>query len=225
LGNTRKVLFITISIEPTVEFNERSGMASSTRRRAIELWHTDVPPGDKEKLSKMLFSYENPPGTRIIAGSQDSIGIVMAGLNKLDYEGDYWPTKITSVHDENILSWIEKHIYIITLGPRVSEFNVLDNTVINTDNAKVLSYAAEMCWKSILEKDLINFGLYFGKSFEAQIRMFPNMVYDDIFRVIDKYKNQSYGWKLSGAGGGGYLIFIADSVIEGAIQIKIRRFT
>jgi len=225
VGKYSKGPVVTISIEPTVEFNERSGMASSTRRKAIELWHTDVPPGDKEKLSKMLFSCENPPGTRIIAGSQDSIGIVMPGLNKLAYEGEYWPAKITSVYDENILSWLEKHIYLITLGPRVSEFDVLDNTVINKENAEALSYAAEMCWKSILEKDLKNYGLFFRKSFEAQIRMFPNMVYDDIFRVIDRYKNQSYGWKLSGAGGGGYLIFIADKVIEGAVQIKIRRFT
>jgi cytidyltransferase-like protein len=214
---------ITISIEPTIEFNERSGMASSTRRKAIELWHTDIPPGDKEKLSKMLFSYENPPGTRIIAGSQDSIGIVMPGLNKLDYEGGYWPAKITNVYNEDILSWIEKYIYLITLGPRVNEFDVLDNKVINKENAGALSYAAEMCWKSILNKDLENYGLFFRKSFEAQIKMFPNMVYDDIFKVIDRYKGQSFGWKLSGAGGGGYLIFIAPKAIEGAIQIKIRR--
>jgi galactokinase/mevalonate kinase-like predicted kinase len=70
---------------------------------------------------------------------------------------------------------------------------------------------------------LKNFGLFFRKSFEAQIKMFPNMVYEDIFRAIDRHKKQSYGWKLSGAGGGGYLIFIADKAIEGAIQIKIRR--
>jgi len=223
VGKYSKGPVITISIEPTIEFNERSGMASSTRRKAIELWHINIPPGDKEKLSKMLFSYENPPGTRIIAGSQDSIGIVMPGLNKLDYDGKYWPAKITSVYDEDILTWIEKYIYLITLGPRVNAFDVLDNTIINKGNADALSYTAEMCWKSILDKDIKNYGLFFRKSFEAQIKMFPNMVYDDIYSVIERYKDRSYGWKLSGAGGGGYLIFIADKVIEGAIQIKIRR--
>jgi cytidyltransferase-like protein len=54
---------LTISIEPAMEFNERSGMASSTRRRAIELWQTDIPAGAPAKLAKVLFSYENPPGT------------------------------------------------------------------------------------------------------------------------------------------------------------------
>jgi cytidyltransferase-like protein len=214
---------LTISIEPTIEFNERSGMASSTRRKAIELWQYDIPSGSKEKLAKMLFSYENPPGTRVIAGSQDSIGLVMPGLNKLIYKGDYWPEKIISVHDEKILSWLEQHLYLITLGPRHIDYDVLADTVINTENASALKESAECCWESILKCDTENFGCYFRKSFEAQIKMFPHMVYDEIFEIIAKYKNLSYGWKLSGAGGGGYIIFVSDKEIPGAIQIKIRR--
>jgi cytidyltransferase-like protein len=214
---------ITISIEPTIEFNERSGMASSTRRRAIELWQSDVPSGDKEKLAKMLFSYENPPGTNVIAGSQDALGIVMPGLNKLDYSGNYWPEKIISIHDEEILLWLEKNLYLITLGPRSTNYNVLDETEINIENAKALMEASEYCWESILKCDAEKFGSYFRKSFEAQIKMFPNMVYDEIFEIIERYKDSSYGWKLSGAGGGGYIIFVSDKEIPGAIQIKIRR--
>src|SRR5581483_8854115 len=34
---------LTVSVEPTIAFNERSGMASSSRRRARELWHTQLP--------------------------------------------------------------------------------------------------------------------------------------------------------------------------------------
>ena len=214
---------LTISIEPTIEFNERSGMASSTRRKAIEIWHTDVPPGNREQLARMLFCYENPPGTNIIAGSQDSIGIVYPGLNKIDYTGEFWPAKITAVHDEDILFWIEEHLYLIMLGPRENNFRVLENTFINKGNAEALCVAAEKTWDALLEKDLEKFGEYFRKSFEAQIKMFPNMMYSDIFTVIDRYKNSACGWKLSGAGGGGYLIFVSQKPIKGAIQIKIRR--
>jgi len=214
---------LTISIEPTLEFNERSGMASSTRRKAIELWQTHIPSGNREKLSKVLFSYENPPGSDIIAGSQDAIGIVMPGLNKLIYDGNYWPKKILSVHDEEILSWLEKHLHLITLGPREVEYSVIDNTYINYRNALALKEASEKCWDSILKFDLKNFGRFFKESFEAQIKMFPNMVFDDIIKTIDKYKDSAYGWKLSGAGGGGYIIFVGDKNIEGSIQIKIRR--
>jgi len=216
---------LTISVEPTIEFNERSGMASSTRRKAMEIWHTDVPPGNREQIARVLFGYENPPGTHIIAGSQDSIGIVFPGLNKIDYNGEYWPAKISTVHDEDILSWIEEHLYLIMLGPRENNYHVLANTFINKGNAKALSVAAEKTWDALLAKDLKKFGEFITKSFEAQIKMFPNMVYDDIFHVIDKYKNSACGWKLSGAGGGGYLIFVSQEPIKGAIQIKIRRKT
>lgn len=214
---------LTVSIEPTIEFNERSGMASSTRRKAIELWVTEIPSGNKEHLAKILFSYENPPGTKVIAGSQDAIGITMPGLNKLDYCNDYWPHKITSVYEEEILSWLESHLFLITLEPRESNYDVLDNTSVNEENAKRLSITTENCWTSILEMNLNNFGKYFREAFEAQIKMFPNMVDEFIFNVIEKYKDQALGWKLSGAGGGGYLILVSQEKVKGAIQIKIRR--
>jgi cytidyltransferase-like protein len=214
---------LTISIEPTVEFNERSGMATSTRRKAVELWHTDIPSGDREKLAKVLFSYENPPGTEVVAGSQDAIGIVMPGLNRLDYEGGYWPSKISSVNDEDILVWIETHLFLVTLGPRESHFNVLGGTKINTENAEALRDAAKSCWEAVLRRDLKRFGQYVRESFEAQYALFPKMIYRDLFRVIDRYKDSACGWKLSGAGGGGYLILVAEKPIASAMQIRIRR--
>jgi cytidyltransferase-like protein len=214
---------ITVSIEPTIEFNERSGMATSTRRQAIKLWQTDIPSGDKEHLAKILFSYENPPGKTIISGSQDALGIVMPGLNKIDYDGDYWPSKITSVHDDSIIDWLEEHLYLVTLDPRGPNYDVLKDTNINPEHASALADAAEGCWKSIMNKDLQGFGNCFRKSFEAQIVMFPNMANDFIFKTINKYKDKAYGWKISGAGGGGYLILVAEEPVTDAMQIKIRR--
>lgn len=214
---------LTISIEPTIEFNNRSGMSSSTRKKAIELWRTEIPLGDREKLAKILFTFENPPGTTEVAGSQDALGIVMPGLNKYFYEGGYWPTKLEDVNDEATLQWLEAHLYLITLGPRASSYSVLDNTKIDEDGAKALATAADNCWREILAQNVIGFGNAFKASFEAQIAMFPNMVYDEIHSLIDTYKELACGWKLSGAGGGGYLILVSENPIPNAIKIKIRR--
>jgi cytidyltransferase-like protein len=214
---------LTISIEPTIEFNDRSGMASSTRRKAIELWHTDVPAGDKEKLAKTLFSYENPPGTEIIAGSQDALGIVLPGLNNLYYDGEYWPYKIDSVVEESVLRFVEDHLFLVTLEPRESTFSVLENTNLSREGAKRLAEATDDCWKAILSKNLSDFGNSFTRSFEAQVAMFPNMADDTIRSIIDQYRSRALGWKLSGAGGGGYLILISQQEIQNAIRIKIRR--
>ena len=71
--------------------------------------------------------------------------------------------------------------------------------------------------------DPVAFGTHFRDSFEAQIAMFPNMADKSIFDMIEQYREQELGWKLSGAGGGGYLILVSEKPIERAIQVKVRR--
>jgi cytidyltransferase-like protein len=214
---------LTISLEPLMEFNERSGMASSSRRRAIELWQTDLPEGDREKLARMLFAFENPPGTKIFSGSQDSIGIVFPGLNRLDYRGQYWPEKITSVADEKTLTWIERHLCLIPLGQRAPDFDVLAGTRITPPRVRSLAAAADGCWRAIQELNLPEFGRQVRASFEAQVSLFPRMSNPVVKEMIGQYGKDSLGWKLSGAGGGGYLVLVSLKPIPGAITMKIRR--
>jgi cytidyltransferase-like protein len=214
---------ITISIEPTIQFNDRSGMASSTRRAAIDLWGPRLPVDNYEKLAKILFSYDNPPGTEIISGSQDAIGIVFPGLAKAYYEGEYWPTKIDELRDDLSLQFVENSLYLVTLGPRHSDFDVLAGTRFNANNAKALADPTEACWQAIQQRDVIAFGRSMREAFEAQVAMFPNMMNGDIALLIDKYKDVALGWKLSGAGGGGYLILVSDKPIKNAVRIVARR--
>lgn len=214
---------LTISIEPDYEFNDRSGMSTSSRNKAIELWQVDIPAGKKEKLALTLFCFENPPGTKYVSGSQDSLGIVMPGLNRLHYAGGFWPSEIESVLDNEILDWLEKYLWLVPLYPRHGDYDVLSETNITAENAKKLSDAAIQAWDAIKTMDIAKFGMAVKDSFDAQITMYPHMVNSEIFEVLDRYKDKALGWKLSGAGGGGYLIFISEVPIENAIQIRIRR--
>ena len=214
---------LTVSIHPTIDFNQRSGMASSTRASAVEMWGARLPRDNVEKLAKMLFAFDNPPGTTEISGSQDSIGIVIPGLAKADYTGKYWPSKITVVQDEATLKFIEDALYLIPLSPRPSGYHVLDNTFISVDGARALAEAAESCWEAILNKDIAAFGHAFRQSYDAQVAMFPNMVTDTMLELIGMYREGALGWKVSGAGGGGYLILVSDKPIENAVRISIRR--
>jgi cytidyltransferase-like protein len=214
---------ITMSIEPTIEFNERSGMATSTRKKAIELWNDFLPMENPEKLAKILFRYDNDPGTKDVSGSQDSIGIAMPGINRFYYEmGKYWPSKFESITDLSIIKWLEDRLYIVTLWPRPADFVVLENTCITEDNVKKLTESAELAWEGLTKKDIKRFSKGFAESFNSQITMFPKMMNDRIAKVINTYNDKALACKLSGAGGGGYLILISEDKIPNAIKVKIR---
>lgn len=214
---------LTICIEPDYDFNNRGGMSTSSRKAAIEMWHVDIPEGDKETLAKMLFRYENPPGSPYISGSQDSIGIVMPCLNRLNYDGGYWPENIETIKDAEVLDFIEKNLWLIPMAPRDGSYDVLSNTNISVEGAERLSRAADDCWKALQAKDIDAWGKACTESFNAQLAMFPNMMSEHVLKAVNEYKDCVKGYKITGAGGGGYLVIVNDTPIKNAIQIRIRR--
>ena len=214
---------LTISIEPDYDFNSRGGMSTSSRKAAIEMWHVDIPEGDKETLAKMVFRYENPPGSPYISGSQDAIGIVMPCLNRLNYNGGYWPENIETVKDAEVLDFIEKNLWLIPMAPRSGSYDVLENTNIDAAGAERLARAAIACWDAINAKDVDAWGKACTDSFMAQIAMFPNMMAEHVVKAINEYKDNVKGYKITGAGGGGYLVIINDEPVKNALQIRIRR--
>ena len=214
---------ITLSLEPVIEYNERCGMSTSTRNAAKKIWPYYLPLEKPQKLAEILFKFENTPGSTLISGAQDAIGICMPGLVRHYYDNAYWPKQFESVHDEDILDWLEEHLFMVLLWPRPAGTDLLKETDISKANVKALANAADGAWKAILDKNLTEFARYFKNSFEAQTTMFPAMLNPDIEKVIDSYKDQGLAWKLAGAGGGGYLILVADRQPKGSMKIKIRR--
>lgn len=214
---------LTISLEPVIEFNERCGMSTSTRNAAARLWPYELPPMHPERLAELLFRYENEPGKKEISGAQDSIGICMPGLNRHYYDNHYWPEKIESVHDEDILSWLENHLFLVLLWPRDPDLDLLKETYVTRENVKALAGAADRAWDAILSKNLSAFASAYLDSFNAQVRMFPAMKPERVQAAIDEYKDNVLAWKLAGAGGGGYLALVSEKPVKNAIRIKIRR--
>ena len=214
---------ITLSLEPIIEYNERCGMSTSTRNAAKKIWPYRLPMDKPEKLAEILFKFENTPGSTMISGAQDSIGICMPGLARHYYDNAYWPLKFETDFSEKTLTWLEDHLYMAMLWPREPDLDLLKETYITKENVKVLADAAESVWEAIMLRDLKKFAQGFLKSFHAQTTMFPAMVNDKVNAEIAKYKDKALAWKLAGAGGGGYLILVSDKPIEGTMRINIRR--
>ncbi len=217
-----------LRFEQVVEFNTRSGMATSTRKTAINLWGHEI--SDRHhphKLAQILFAHENPPGKTEISGAQDAIGIVVPGITLSHYNGEYWPHKIETIDNEEIINFLEDHISLVPLNPREEGYQVLKETRISPERAQALAEASNKVWQAVKELNLVLLGEGVRESFESQIAMFPGMADDEIKNFITaiqaEYRGNILGYKLSGAGGGGYLTCITREPIPNSIGIKIMR--
>lgn len=214
---------VGVSLEPDDRYESRTGLATSTREKAVTLWGRCLPMDDRAKLAKLLFAFENPPGSTRVAGSQDAIGIVYPGLIRMEYQGGYWPREIETVTSSGQLDFLERRLYLRSLGPRPAEFDVLAETHITGDSVRRLAQAASRFWRAVMHCDAGAVGEAMIESFRAQVELFPLMRTPAINGLIEKYGPRALGYKVSGAGGGGYVVFFSDHPIPDSIRPTIRR--
>lgn len=224
---------ITISLEPSFEIRERCGLSTSTRNVIKRIWPYQLPNMDPETLARLVFCFENHPERQdgIISGAQDAIGICVPGLCRHYYNNHFWPEKLETCEDENILQWLEDHLIMIPMDPRMPGCSVVEGQDITEPKVKALTKAANDCWDAIMRMDLNDFSNAYQASFMAQIAMFPAMIQGCVQGFIDKYSalEEVLAWKMPGAGGGGYLACVVKgsrSFCENhseAIPLRIRR--
>lgn len=220
---------ITISLEPTFEVRDRCGLSTSTRKMIQKIWPMKLPKMDPEMLARLVFCFENSPEREDghISGAQDSIGICVPGLCRHYYDNNFWPKKIESTNDEMTLRFLEEHLVMVPMTPRLPGCSVVEGKDITPAKVKALADAADACWDAIIAKDLETFAAAYKASFEAQVAMFPGMVSPTY--VGHPEQNNSYisetiahysgmddvlAWKMPGAGGGGYLALVVKDAKE-----------
>lgn len=222
---------ITISLEPNFEVRERCGLSTSTRNVIKRIWPYQLPNMDPETLARLVFCFENHPEREdgIISGAQDAIGICVPGLCRHYYDNHFWPEKIETCNDEDILQWLENHLVMIPMEPRKPDCSVVEGKDISEPKVKALADAADRCWNAIMHKNLQAFAEAYRDSFNAQTAMFPAMIQGCVQSYIDEYKDKVLAYKMPGAGGGGYLACVVEDVKKfvqnhpEAIRLTIRR--
>jgi hypothetical protein len=211
---------VVFQIHPTMDFNDRSGMATSSREVAMELWGNRLPAGDPVRNAQLLFGAENPPGTQYISGSQDHLGMLLPGINRLYYNGGYWPSRIDSLTDAESVVWLERVFHLIPLKPRPEAYDPIREKTLTQEWVKFLGEAGNMCWESILKHDVNGLGSSLLQTLTAWQQLLPCTVLPETLALIEKYRN--YPGLLFSGSGGGYLMVISERPIEGALKVSIR---
>ncbi len=213
---------VVTQIWPTMDFNDRSGLATSSRNTGIKLWGDRYPEGDHEQNAKLLFGAENPPGKKYISGSQDHIGLLFPGINKLYYNGGYWPEKIESTTRKDICDWLSDVLYLVPLTPRPVGYNPLKIINLEKQLIKELGESGDRCWEAILKKDVTDMGKAVKDTLLLWKKILPYTVPDSIMNEIETKYFPYYPGAITSGCGGGYIIVVSEKPVKGSVKIKVR---
>jgi cytidyltransferase-like protein len=213
---------VVAQLWPTIDFNDRSGMATSSRKVAIELWGGEVPEGDTIRNAQLLFGAENPPYSEYVSGSQDQIGLLVPGISRLYYNGSFWPEKIENCIDPEICEWLSGVLHLIPLDPRPVGYDPLKEKHLEKKSVKELGDSGNLCWESIKNKDVNGLGKSMTSSFLAWRKILPYTVPDWVMNEMETKYFPNYPGAITSGSGGGYVVVASEKEINGAIKIKIR---
>jgi len=213
---------VVAQIWPTIDFNDRSGMATSSRRVGIELWGDQLPDGDPVRNAQLLFGAENPPGSKYISGSQDQIGLLMPGISRLDYNGKFWPEHIETIQDAETCEWLSKVLHLAPLRPRPEGYNPISEKKLTWELVKRLGESGKNCFEAILKKDVNLLGESMKETFLCWREMLPFAVPDWVKKEVETNYFSKYSGAITSGSGGGYVVFPSDEEVEGTIKIKVK---
>jgi cytidyltransferase-like protein len=213
---------VVVQIWPDYDFNDRSGMATSSRKIANQLWAGKFPEGNPVRDAQLLFGAENPPGSEYISGSQDQLGILMPGANRLDYDGKYWPYNIESTTNAENCDWLSRVLHLIPLVPRPDGYNPLLEKHLTVENVKELSEAGDLCWEGIIERDVKKLGQGMKQTFLSWKKLLPLTVPDWVSEEMETNWFPNYSGAITTGSGGGYVIVASEYEIPGALRIRVK---
>ena len=220
---------VVVQIEPDFRPMDRSGIASGTRAVAMKIWKGKLPNRSPEILARELYDVENKGKTEP-SGSQDMIGLVYPGVNRLDYDyqihGGIFPSHIESCNKIKVARWLEKVLHLIPVEPRPDGYNPLGIKNLDPKWVAKLGQSGNDCFNAIVKMDAKALGASLNLNMKCWEKLLPHVVRHPLLRVdlmpiLQAYQKQYLGAMYSGCGGG-YLIVVSEKSVPGAFQVTVR---
>ena len=220
---------VVVCVEPQFWFMERSGICIGTRNIALKLWDGVLPEGDPGQLVQQLYDAENQ-GKAEPSGSQDMIGLVYPGVNRLDYDfthkGGVFPRHIESNNDPQVAEWLGNVIHLLPVAPRPEGDNPLETKNLDPTWIKRLGQSGKDCYDAIVARDLAALGEFMNECMRCWEAILPGTVRHrtiqiDLPGLLRDYQSRYPGALYSGCGGG-YLYVVSEEPVPGAFRVQVR---
>jgi hypothetical protein len=220
---------VVVQIEPNFRPMDRSGLATGTRAVALSLWKGKVPNRPLPGLVRELYWAENR-GKAEPSGSQDMIGLIYPGINRLDYdfkvEGGVFPAHIESLNSVRVARWLERVLYLLPVEPRPVGYSPLGEQHLEPRWVARLGQAGRDCFDAIRRMDVEALGASLNLNMKCWEVLLPHVVRHPLIKVdlaalLKAYQRSYPGAMLSGCGGG-YLLVASNTPVPGAFQVNVR---
>ena len=220
---------VVVGLEPEFRFMDRAGMATGTRTVATKLWRGRLPDRDPAALVEALYAAENK-GKAEPSGSQDMIGLIYPGVNRLDFDarhaGGVFPKHIESNNDPRVARWLERVIHMVPVAPRPPGYNPLGEKHLDRAWIRRLGQSGKDCFDAIVSRDVRALGASMNECMRCWEKILPHTVRHatltvDLAALLRCYQARYPGAMYSGCGGG-YLYVVSETPVPGAFKIKVR---
>jgi len=220
---------VVVQIEPDFRPMDRSGIASGTRAIAMKLWQGKLPDRPPEDLVRELYEAENR-GKAEPSGSQDMIGLIYPGVNRLDYDfkiqGGVFTSHIESCNSPKVARWLSRVLHLIPIEPRPDGYSPLGVKNLEPRWVARLGQSGKDCYDAIVRRDVKQLGASLNLNMKCWETLLPRVVRHPLLRVdlmpiLKAYQRQYPGAMYSGCGGG-YLIVASEKPVPGAFQVNVR---
>jgi hypothetical protein len=220
---------VVVQIEPDFRPMDRSGIASGTRAVATKIWKGKLPNRPYDELVRELYDAENK-GKAEPSGSQDMIGLVYPGVNRLDYdfnhEGGIFPSHIESCNSSKVAKWLGNVLHLIAVEPRPEGYSPLGKKNLQPKWVAALGQSGKDCYDAIVGMDAKALGASLNLTMKCWETLLPHVVRHPALRVdlmplLAAYQRQYPGVMYSGCGGG-YLIIVSEKPVPGAFRVNVR---
>jgi hypothetical protein len=220
---------VVVGLEPDFRWMDRCGMAGSTRLVAARLWGGTLPQDDPASLVRTLYKAENE-GLSDPSGSQDMIGLIYPGVNRLDYDADYeggiFPRHVESNNDRRVARWLEKVIHVLPIGPRPPGYNPLGVKNLDPDWIARLGRTGRECYDAIVRMDAAALGKSMTDCMQCWEAILPHTVRHPTISIdlvqIQRFYSGKYAGSMYSGCGGGYLFVVSEKPVPGSFGVRVR---
>lgn len=200
-----------------------SGLGSSSTMvvailQAFTEW-LNLPLGEYD-MAKLAYQIERVD-VGLSGGRQDQYAATFGGVNFIEF----YDKERVIVNPLRVKSWIlnelEHSMVLYYTGASRESAKIIDEQVKSAESKNQRSIEAMhelkadalIMKEAVLKGDIMTFAKYLGKSWEAKKRMASSITNSHIDRIYDiAIEAGAYAGKVSGAGGGGFMMFMVDPV-------------